>query len=311
MTEAVARSGGGCGAHDDANSTVVAVYGWGVEHEHFDALIHFFEAVCAAGWRVQIYRPLLAWLHSQFGYTPEYLAVFGEGEALLPEVRFMVSIGGDGTFLDSAQYIAAQGVPIIGVNFGHLGFLTSAQTNDAQQLVQALVEGRYTVERRTMLEVRVAGDDGGPYVCLNDITLHKSEKSMLVVNAHIDGQFLCSYWCDGLIASTPTGSTAYSLSVGGPIIVPCASTILLSPIAPHNLSMRPLVLSDASRIHLRAVSRDPSIVLGVDARVFHCNSPLEVTIARSACQVQVVRLHHEDFYTALRKKLNWGVGVRN
>ena len=148
-------------------------------------------------------------------------------------------------------------------------------------------------------------------VALNDVTLQKSGKSMLVINAHIDGHFLCSYWCDGLIVSTPTGSTAYSLSVGGPLIVPTAQTLLVSPIAPHNLSMRPLVLADSSVLHLRATSRDPEIVLGADAKVFKESSPLEVTVSKSAYRVKLVRLQREDFYSALREKLKWGMDVRN
>jgi len=295
-----------------ASGVLVAVYGWGVEHEHFDALVQFFQALRECGWGMQLYEPMARSLASHFGYVPEWALLFSSAAELKPEVRFMVSIGGDGTFLDSMQYVCGRDVPIVGVNFGHLGFLAAGQNMEVHRMVMQLYQGSYEVEERTTLQANLHREgSSASMVALNDVTLQKSGKSMLVINAHIDGHFLCSYWCDGLIVSTPTGSTAYSLSVGGPLIVPTAQTLLVSPIAPHNLSMRPLVLADSSVLHLRATSRDPEIVLGADAKVFKESSPLEVTVSKSAYRVKLVRLQREDFYSALREKLKWGMDVRN
>lgn len=291
---------------------LIAVYGWGVEHEDFDALVQFFESVREAGCSICLFEPLARWLQSWFGYMPEDARLFGESNPLDEGVRFLVSIGGDGTFLDSVQYVNGLDIPIVGINFGHLGFLASAHAGAVREVVDSLVSGRYHVERRAMAEAVVPMvQDGAPLFALNDVTIQKNSKSMLVINVHIDGSFLCTYWCDGLIVSTPTGSTAYSLSVGGPIIVPYAETLLLSPIAPHNLNLRPLVLSDSSVIHIRATSRDPEMVLGVDAQVYRVNGACEMTIRRAPSTVRVIRLCDDTFYGALREKLKWGMDARN
>lgn len=288
------------------------MYGWGVEHENFDALVQFFESCHSMGCSVRLFAPMAEWLDSRFGYRVEGATLFGERDTLDASVQFLVSVGGDGTFLDSVQYALNAEIPIVGINFGHLGFLASAQALAARSVVEALVQGNYAIEHRAMAKAVIPGvADGHSLFALNDITVQKSSKSMLITNVHIDGVFLCTYWSDGLIISTPTGSTAYSLSVGGPIIVPFAQTLLLSPIAPHNLSIRPLVLPDSSVIHLRSISRDPEIVLGVDAQGFRVQGVCEVTVTRALQEVRVVRLPGENFYTALREKLKWGMDVRN
>ncbi|PIE84487.1 MAG: NAD(+) kinase [Bacteroidia bacterium] len=272
----------------------------------------FFHSVRTHGWRVVVYRPMLDWLYAHFGYRPEIHSVFSEAEELPQGLDLMISLGGDGTFLDSAQYVLARQVPILGINFGHLGFLASGSTDNLGEVLGGVARGDFDVERRVTAGVRLMRDGEPLSLCaLNDITLQKNGKSMLIINVHIDGTFLCTYWCDGLIVSTPTGSTAYSLSVGGPIILPAAATVLMSPIAPHNLGMRPLVLPDSAEIHLRATSRDPHMVLGVDAQRYALSGAQDFTIARGAHAVHVVRLRGDSFYTALREKLNWGMDARN
>ncbi|PID90029.1 MAG: NAD(+) kinase [Bacteroidetes bacterium] len=283
-----------------------------MSHESFDALVSFFHSVHARGWRAVVYRPMLDWLYSYFGYRPEIHSVFTEASELPEGLDLLISLGGDGTFLDSAQYVLPRQVPILGINFGHLGFLASGSTDNIGEVLDMVSRGEYDVERRVTAAVRLLRE-GAPQslTALNDITLQKNGKSMLIINVHIDGTFLCTYWCDGLIVSTPTGSTAYSLSVGGPIMLPAAATVLMSPIAPHNLGMRPLVLPDSAEIHLRATSRDPRMVLGVDAQQHTLSGAQDFTIARGEHAVHVVRLRGDNFYTALREKLNWGMDARN
>lgn len=291
---------------------VVAVYGWGVHHENFDALVHFFECLRMHDFQVQLFEPMAVWLYEHFGYVPEGVTTFRSQHDLSSFLKFMISIGGDGSFLDSAQYVLNREVPILGVNFGHLGFLTSSSSARIDQVIEDLTCGNFTLEDRVTAKVNLATlDSSDVHYALNDITLQKSAKSMLIINAHIDGTFLCTYRCDGIIVSTPTGSTAYSLSVGGPIVVPQAETLLISPMAPHNLGVRPLVVPDSAEIHLRATSRDSVMLLSVDAQDYQLDGAHDLTISRGDRKVKIVRTKGENFYSALRKKLHWGMDARN
>ena len=292
----------------------VAVYGWSIAHEDFDALIQLFETMLERGWRLQIYCKLEEWLRRHFGYQIEGAVLFHGEEDLFEDLDYIVSVGGDGTLLDAAQYAYRAGVPIVGINFGHLGFLTAAQSGEVCGLVLALESKRYTIEDRMVIGVHIASEDadnGELHVALNDLSIQKSGKSMLHINTHVDGVFLCTYWSDGLILSTPTGSTAYNISVGGPIVFPGTEAMVLCPIAPHNLSMRPLVLPSDSEIVLRASGRDGEVLVGVDARVFRCRGPVEISAMRARRRVRLVRMEGDSFFSSIREKLNWGLDERN
>ena len=292
----------------------VDVYGWSIAHEDFDALIQLFETMLERGWRLQIYCKLEEWLRRHFGYQIEGAVLFHGEEDLFGDLDYIVSVGGDGTLLDAAQYAYRAGVPIVGINFGHLGFLTAAQSGEVCGLVLALESKRYTIEDRMVIGVHIASEDadnGELHVALNDLSIQKSGKSMLHINTHVDGVFLCTYWSDGLILSTPTGSTAYNISVGGPIVLPGTEAMVLCPIAPHNLSMRPLVLPSDSEIVLRASGRDGEVLVGVDARVFRCRGPVEISAMRARRRVRLVRMEGDSFFSSIREKLNWGLDERN
>ena len=292
----------------------VAVYGWSIAHEDFDALIQLFETMLERGWRLQIYCKLEEWLRRHFGYQIEGAVLFHGEEDLFEDLDYIVSVGGDGTLLDAAQYAYRAGVPIVGINFGHLGFLTAAQSGEVCGLVLALESKRYTIEDRMVIGVHIASEDadnGELHVALNDLSIQKSGKSMLHINTHVDGVFLCTYWSDGLILSTPTGSTAYNISVGGPIVLPGTEAMVLCPIAPHNLSMRPLVLPSDSEIVLRASGRVGEVLVGVDARVFRCRGPVEISAMRARRRVRLVRMEGDSFFSSIREKLNWGLDERN
>ena len=290
------------------------MYGWSIAHEDFDALIQLFETMLERGWRLQIYCKLEEWLRRHFGYQIEGAVLFHGEEDLFEDLDYIVSVGGDGTLLDAAQYAYRAGVPIVGINFGHLGFLTAAQSGEVCGLVLALESKRYTIEDRMVIGVHIASEDadnGELHVALNDLSIQKSGKSMLHINTHVDGVFLCTYWSDGLILSTPTGSTAYNISVGGPIVFPGTEAMVLCPIAPHNLSMRPLVLPSDSEIVLRASGRDGEVLVGVDARVFRCRRPVEISAMRARRRVRLVSMEGDSFFSSIREKLNWGLDERN
>ena len=237
-------------------------------------------------------------------------------DAPLPEdADMLLSIGGDGTFLSAAKYLAGRPIPVMGVNFGRMGFLSENRPCD---VAQAILSGEYTVENRAMLKAEIldhgTGDGSGigawPYA-LNEFTVHRSGAAMLGVDVTIDGVCLPTYWADGLIVSTSSGSTAYSLSAGGPIVLPESKVLIISPIAPHNLNVRPLVVPDSAEISLRLNSRDDKVILTADNRTSLVSSETQIRISVAQFSLKRVRLKRSNFIDALTEKLFWGEDVRN
>jgi len=232
---------------------------------------------------------------------------------ILPETDMVLSIGGDGTFLSAAKRVADSGVPILGVNFGRVGFLSE---NDPESVLDALSEGSYSIEDRTMLRAIVSDSDVvrdpvfWPYA-LNEVTVHRKGASVLGVDVTIDGTPLPTYWADGLLVSTSSGSTAYSLSAGGPICHPESKVFIIEPIAPHNLNLRPLIVPDTTRIGLSIVSRDGEAVLSMDNRTMEIDSACRVDISMAQFSLNRIRLSKSNFVKALTSKLFWGEDIRN
>ena len=222
----------------------------------------------------------------------------------------LLSLGGDGTFLSAAPLAITSGLPIIGVNFGRLGFL--AQTN-ASLLPQALQSGEYSLQERSLLEVKMdceCPESFFPYA-LNEVSVSRVSASMLGVDVKVDGVALPTYWADGLLVATSTGSTAYSLSVGGPICTPDSKVSIIAPVSPHNLNVRPLIVPQDSRSDLRVQSRDASSVFTMDNRnhIIPAGSHIEVTTSRR--KLQRLCIDKDNFFDALRTRLLWGSDVRN
>ncbi len=235
---------------------------------------------------------------------------FHEGdEAALEHTDILLSVGGDGTFLSAAMAVAGAGIPVLGVNLGRMGFLSE---NAPEAVVGALDSGAYTFENRTLLEVSEAElpDDYWPYA-LNEIVVHRGSGSILGVDVCVNGVTLPTYWADGLLVATSSGSTAYSLSVGGPIVMPESKVLIIAPIAPHNLNVRPLVVPDASDITLKFQSRDEHVVFSADNRMVQLSSGESVRISKADFGLKKVRLNHSNFIKALTEKLFWGEDIRN
>ncbi len=239
------------------------------------------------------------------------ISVLTERESPPEDSDMLLCIGGDGTFLSSAALAVRCGIPIIGVNLGRLGFLSE---NRPSEVAQAVLSGDYTIESRIMLmaEGFSEGSEVGewPYA-LNEFTVHRSGAAMLGVEVSVDGVVLPTYWSDGLIVSTSSGSTAYSLSAGGPIALPESRVLIITPIAPHNLNVRPLVIPDTSVITLKMHSRDESVILTADNRTTAIPSDTAVTISVAQFSLKRVRLNKSNFIDALTEKLFWGEDVRN
>ena len=228
-----------------------------------------------------------------------------------PDAGMLLSVGGDGTFLSASVLAAEAGLPVMGVNMGRLGFLSE---NRPEYVAEALLSGGYTIEDRTMLKAEIdTGDsriDAWPYA-LNEMTVRRKGAAMLGVDVSIDGECLPTYWADGLVVSTSSGSTAYSLSVGGPIVLPDAKVLIISPIAPHNLNVRPLVIPDTSVISLKMHTRDGAFEFSADNRTCDVSEDVEVRVSVAQFSLKRVRLNSSNFINALTDKLFWGEDVRN
>ncbi len=241
------------------------------------------------------------------------------GEDLLPGTDLVMSVGGDGTFLSAARCVGASGVPILGVNLGRLGFLSEYSPEEA---CGALLSGAWYLEDRELLETEVDGslsenpalsasaETFSPFT-LNEVSVHRSGAALLGVDVTIDGHPLPTYWADGLLVATSSGSTAYSLSVGGPICAPEAKVLIIAPIAPHNLNARPLVVPDTTRVGISMRSRDESVMLSMDNRnhLIQPSATLAVKVAQFS--LKRVRLKNTSFIKALTTKLFWGEDIRN
>lgn len=220
-------------------------------------------------------------------------------------IDIIISIGGDGTLLSAVHQTGGSGVPIVGINFGHLGFLTTAGRDDIEKLAECLTTGSYSIEQRTMLEVKTSGST---LYALNEVYLHRLDQSPLLhTQVEVDGYMVATYAADGLIVATPTGSTAYSLSCGGPILAPGSGSIVITPIAAHTLTLRPVVLSDNVALRLHNEESDIVCTLGVDSYVTQLSGTDAVEIRKAPYQVSLVRIGQQYFFSAIRDKLMWGM----
>lgn len=238
---------------------------------------------------------------------------YGESAQDLSECDFILSVGGDGTFLSASALSVKNDIPIVGVNAGRVGFLSE---NRPEDVAKALLTGDYVIEERTVLKGSLEGvltDEAEklwPYA-FNEFTVHRSGAAMLGVDVDIDGISLPTYWADGLIVSTSSGSTAYSLSAGGPIVLPNSKVLILTPIAPHNLNIRPLVVPATASISFRVHSRDAKVVFTADTRTLEINDGALIRMGVAQFSLKRVRLGSSNFINALTEKLFWGEDVRN
>ena len=236
---------------------------------------------------------------------------FTDQQDRLPDgTRMLLSVGGDGTFLTAALIAHSNSIPVAGVNLGRMGFLSE---NRPEDVAEAILTGEYTIEKRTMLdaEVDMAGAEGFVSSALNEISVRRIGAAMLCVDVCVNGIKLPTYWGDGLVISTSSGSTAYSLSVGGPIVLPESKVLIIAPIAPHNLNMRPLVVPDTSVIELSVNSRDGHFELSADNRTQEMPESTRLTVRMAQFSLERVRLNKSNFIQALTDKLYWGEDVRN
>jgi NAD+ kinase len=270
-----------------------------------DALIEILQQKA----HIYIYEPFLTCLQEKFGASID-CERFTSIEDIDDSLGCLLSVGGDGTFLEASQFAIEHGIPILGINFGRLGFLAQVSANEIKPALNDLFSGNYTIEKRSLISVY---NDDGDFIsnALNEVTLQRNSPAMIKTTVTVDGELLSSYWSDGLLVSTPTGSTAYSLSAGGPLMLPNTNNFIITPIAPHNLNIRPIVISDASKILIEVISRKESAVLSLDNKMYEILSGARITVKKSQSVLNFMKLGNYNFFKTLHTKLNWGIDLRN
>jgi NAD+ kinase len=244
---------------------------------------------------------------------PADTQTFALSEDLTEDIEFIISLGGDGTLLDTITLIRNKPISIMGINFGRLGFLAGIGRNELQTAVKAMANRSYVTDTRTLIHVEASIPLFGtvPYA-LNEFSIHKRDvASMIKIHTYLNGEFLNTYWADGLIVATPTGSTGYSLSCGGPIVFPDSGSFVITPVAPHNLNVRPIIVPDNNIISFEIESRAEQIICALDSRREIVNKEVQLAVKKENFEVNLVRLSENNFLQTLRNKLTWGLDKRN
>ncbi len=245
--------------------------------------------------------------------SPDLYDSFSTSDDLDDSFDCLISLGGDGTLLDTVTLIRDKNIPVLGVNFGRLGFLASLGKEDIQTAVTALIERTFVIEKRTLIHLDSDSPlfNSTPYA-LNEFAIHKRENSpMIKIHTYLNGEFLNTYWADGLIVSTPTGSTGYSLSCNGPVVFPESGSFVITPVAPHNLNVRPIVIPDNNIISFEVEGRMEQFICALDSRKETVDKKIQLAVRKESFTISLIRLNENNFLQTLRKKLAWGFDTRN
>lgn len=290
----------------------IGIFGKSIPSESLATIQLLLQKLESFGYQATVYQPFSEKLKSKFGlHLP--MATFLSHEELSGQLDYLISVGGDGTLLDTITLVRDSGIPIMGVNIGRMGFLSSVAKEELEQALDSLRDKRFVLDRRSLVRLESPQSLFGELnYALNEVTVYKKEPdSMLTISTYINDVFLNSYWADGLIIATPTGSTAYSLSCGGPIVVPGSENFIITPIATHNLTVRPIVIPDKSRIRLKVEGRDKSFFISLDSRFKELESLVDIVIAKEQFKINLIRMEKQNFFRTIRDKLNWGLDIRN
>lgn len=261
--------------------------------------------------KVIVFKPYLDFVNSNFekSFTTN---TYSNSEELIAKADYVISLGGDGTMLETLEFVRRSGIPVLGVNTGRLGFLATVYKEDFTKAIQLLIKEKFTLDKRELIELdNSAANFNQVNYALNEFTIHKKESSAMInIDTYVDGIFLNSYFADGLIVSTPTGSTAYSLSCGGPIMVPDSDNFIITPIAPHNLNVRPIVISNNRTIRFKVSGRNDEFNVSLDSRSQTVKNQSELIIRKADFRFNMINLEGQHFFETLRNKLLWGIDKR-
>ena len=290
----------------------VAIYSRSLDPEHSASFMALIKELTLHKIQPVVHQRLME-DHAFGSLVQNWARPFSGYEDLEEDTECMISLGGDGTLLDAAAIIRNKDIPLLGVNFGRLGFLAPFNKNDFKKISHAISNRQYIIDRRALLhletDIPVFGDTS---FALNEFVIHRSDTtSMIKVHTYLNGEFLNTYWADGIIMSTPTGSTGYNLSCNGPILFPHSQVFVLTPIAPHNLNVRPIVISDENIVSFEVESRHPQFQCSLDSRREVVDSKIQMAVRREDFDIQLIRFTENTFLETLRTKLTWGMDVRN
>lgn len=290
----------------------IALYGRPFDPKFDKEVLQMLNFIKSAGFEIWVFNEFADFLKKRLKIEPA-CHIFHTGAEIFGKVEMLLSVGGDGTMLQSAKIVGASRIPVLGINTGRLGFLSGVAATDVEKALAEIKDGEFELESRSMLQLKTQqGLFDKENFALNELTVHKRDSaSMITIHTYIDGNYLNSYWADGLIISTPTGSTGYSLSCGGPIIYPVSESFVITPIAPHNLNVRPFLVPDSSVITLKVEGRKEKFLVSLDSHSENISSNIELSVVKAPFTFNLVKLKQEHFFTTLRNKLNWGMDKRN
>lgn len=288
----------------------VAIYSRGLDHDLKAQLIILITELQKHDIQILLLETLAAY---NLDVDAKGITVFSRASALDETVDCFISLGGDGTILDAVAMVRNKNIPILGINFGRLGFLAGIGKEELTMAVDALVSGTYVVDKRTLIHLDASmplfGDT--PFA-LNEFAVHKRDISpMIKIHTYLNGEFLNTYWCDGLLVATPTGSTGYNMSCNGPIVFPDSSSFVITPVAPHNLNVRPIVVPDGNIISFSIEGRTEQVICSMDARREIVDKDIQLAIKKEKFTISLLRLNENNFLSTLRNKLTWGMDKRN
>ena len=290
----------------------VAVYGKQFQQDVAPFVYELFIELEKAQMEVLVYEPFYNFLSKQIDLNL-FLGTYNSYEELKKNIDLFISVGGDGTILDATTLIKDSEIPIMGVNTGRLGFLADVAKDQIPKTIKQLINKKFSIDQRTLIKLETEKQLFGKLnFALNEVTIsRKDTTSMITITTYINDQYLNSYWADGLIIATPTGSTGYSLSCGGPIVMPGSENFVITPVAPHNLNVRPLVISDKYVIKVKVEGRAKQFLVALDSRIQTLDAGIELTIKKESFKINMVETETQDFSSTLRNKLLWGLDKRN
>ena len=290
----------------------IAIYSRGFVKEDLPIIQLLLDELQRVEISIIVYQPFWQALEPHVKYL-QVPGTFAQAEDLHGKADILVSLGGDGTLLDTVCYVRDKNIPVLGINFGRLGFLASIGKDAIAAAVQALKQRTYIVDKRALLHLDSnVGLFGEVPYALNDFTIHKKDTSAMVkIHTYLNGEFLNTYWADGLIVATPTGSTGYSLSCGGPVVFPEAGSFVITPVAPHNLNVRPIIVPNNNVISFEVEGRSDQFLCTLDSRMETIDNTVQLAIKKESFSLSLLRLDDSNFLHTLRNKLLWGIDARN
>ena len=291
----------------------IAIYGRFFSDEFSIYIQHLILKLESENCKLYIHSQFIEFLKQKIDFNSNLNSFINKEDLINEEIDFFISIGGDGTILDTIKLVEDSKIPILGINTGRLGFLSSISKDEINSSIEDILRKNYKIEERTLLKVNTSVNlFGKNNYALNELSILKNySTSMISIKAYINDDYLNTYWADGIIIATPTGSTAYSLSCGGPIITPDSKNFIITPIASHNLTVRPIVIPDNSVIKLKVDGREQNFIIGLDSRSEIYKSSIELVIKKEDFTINLIKIHNETYYSTIRNKLLWGIDKRN